>query len=180
MNAKITLPVDDNFSDDELAFLPYFTLLVNSVGAASARLLRFAQASLQRTWRVVARERPDLWSAIYLAANAAGEAGVDRDAIARAARLNLQEWPLELIDWPVCNSARLDVRLDRNRGRGGHLQGTRVLPANERCQQRWNHDPFVLDGGSGRSETDPGAWLAPYWVMRHHGQLAPAGAPTPR
>lgn len=173
MNAKITLPHDDNFSDDELAFLPYFTLLANSVDAASDRLLRYARASLQRTWRVVARERPDLWSAIFLAADAAGETRVDKDEIARAARLNLQEWPLELINWPVLNSVRLDVHIDRDLTRADRHQGSRVLPANERCQQRWNANPFILDGGNGRGETDPGAWLAPYWIMRHHGQLAP-------
>lgn len=27
INQKITFPADDNFSDDELAFLPYFTYL---------------------------------------------------------------------------------------------------------------------------------------------------------
>ena len=37
--------------------------------------------------------------------------------------------------------------------------------ANERTQQRWNSNPFeVVGGGSAMSESDPGAWLLPYWV----------------
>ena len=44
------------------------------------------------------------------------------------------------------------------------------LPASERRQYRWNADPYdVTDGGDGLSEGDPGAWLLPYWMARHHG-----------
>ena len=39
-------------------------------------------------------------------------------------------------------------------------------------QFRWNHNPFTLDGGSGTTEFDPGAWLAPYWMARYHGILS--------
>eukprot|EP00465_Bigelowiella_longifila_P004909 CAMPEP_0185265802 /NCGR_PEP_ID=MMETSP1359-20130426/28859_1 /TAXON_ID=552665 /ORGANISM="Bigelowiella longifila, Strain CCMP242" /LENGTH=63 /DNA_ID=CAMNT_0027855285 /DNA_START=64 /DNA_END=256 /DNA_ORIENTATION=+ len=38
----------------------------------------------------------------------------------------------------------------------------RVLPANERSQFRWNSNPFALDGGNGRADYDPAAWLLPY------------------
>ena len=41
-----------------------------------------------------------------------------------------------------------------------------IFPANERVQGRWNGDPHDLDGGSGYSEMDGGAWLLPYWLAR--------------
>ena len=43
------------------------------------------------------------------------------------------------------------------------------LPANERCQYRWNANPYLIqDCGSGMSESDPGAWLLPYWMARYY------------
>jgi len=172
VNQKIVLPADDNFSDDELAFLPYYTLFVTS--GATAGELANATLSLARAWEVVAPERPDLWSFIYLAANITGQFGLgdaDRDAIVDRAMLNLRSWPLELIDWPVRNSVRQDIffRSSVNREMQAHTMSVRVLPANERNQFRWNSNPFTLDGGSGGGETDPGAWLLPYWMGRYHG-----------
>ena len=41
----------------------------------------------------------------------------------------------------------------------------------ERNQQRWNANPYVLDGGSGMNECDPGAWLLPYWMGVYHGLI---------
>ena len=55
------------------------------------------------------------------------------------------------------------------------VEGTKVFPANERVQGRWNGDPYDLDGGSGYSEDDGGAWLLPYWLARAFNLLA---APT--
>ena len=37
INAKIETPVDDNYSDDELTFLPYYTYLTNSMDPEKAR-----------------------------------------------------------------------------------------------------------------------------------------------
>ncbi len=45
-------------------------------------------------------------------------------------------------------------------------ESTRVLPANERNQDRWNADPYQMNGGDGSSETDGGVWLLPYWLAR--------------
>jgi len=51
----------------------------------------------------------------------------------------------------------------------------RVLPANERSQFRWNHNPFTLDDGAdGMVEYDPGAWLVAYWMARFHNVLGSA------
>lgn len=91
---------------------------------------------------------------------------------------NLRTWPWELVDWPVANSQRMDVWLDKraNRNMAYGQEGLRVLPANERTQLRWNSDVYDLDGGSGLQEGDPGAWLLPYWAARYFGLL---GGPVP-
>jgi hypothetical protein len=54
----------------------------------------------------------------------------------------------------------------------------------ETCPHRymWNADPFDLQSvqvwnneparrHAGMNEEDPGAWLLPYWLARHHGLL---------
>jgi hypothetical protein len=77
----------------------------------------------------------------------------------------------------VSNALRRDLLYERGGdrfGRGGaQSRYTRSpIPANERTQQRWNSNPFeVVGGGSAMSESDPGAWLLPYWVRcnpTHH------------
>ena len=88
---------------------------------------------------------------------------------------NLQTWPQELIDWPVSNSHRIDIIYDLSkttRFHKSHIESIKTrspLPANERCQYRWNANPYIIqDCGSGMSESDPGAWLLPYWMARYY------------
>ena len=84
--------------------------------------------------------------------------------------MSLQQWPLELIEWPSRNSQRRDVSVAHDVGRFDEVMATHVLPANERSQPRWNGDPFTLDSWSGgeTSEVDPGPWLLAYWSARWH------------
>lgn len=63
LNAKILSPDDDNFSDDELTFLPYHTMFTTTAARANPALI----ASLRRTWTCVRSLRSDLWNAIYAA-----------------------------------------------------------------------------------------------------------------
>lgn len=75
VNLKIEAPSDDNYSDDELTFLPFYAYLhsksLTKLGAAvtgdgdlptpeSLTLM-----GLRRTWDFVAPTRPDLWAAIF-------------------------------------------------------------------------------------------------------------------
>jgi hypothetical protein len=48
INQKITQPSDDNFSDDELAFLPYFTY----IWAQQPEMQQEFMLSIDRAWRV--------------------------------------------------------------------------------------------------------------------------------
>ena len=80
---KITTPTDDNYSDDELTFLPYLTFWLGSNDAVK---LTPVLASLERTWYAAIRnEKSDLWTAIYLAI-VGGDRVTELDAMVRAGR----------------------------------------------------------------------------------------------
>lgn len=167
-------PVDDNYSDDELTYLPYFGWLVAALDPHAAPFVAGASsvlASVSRTFGVVATERPDLWNAMTLAMARRwpAAAAIVSDTTVTDMVENLRNWPLEGVEWNVRNSHRLDVVFAPgiNREGASHTAARRVLPANERAQGRWNSNPRDLDGGSGgMSEMDQGAWLLPFWVAR--------------
>jgi hypothetical protein len=83
----------------------------------------------------------------------------------------LREWPDEAVDWPLDNSRRIDLRfadaLDEGNRQGSFLDTVTLMPYFENKCLRINADPYdTLPEGSGRSETDPGAFLLAYWMMR--------------
>jgi hypothetical protein len=87
-----------------------------------------------------------------------------------AAVENLREIPTDRRTWAVKNSHRADVTISSLPNRFGRPVLTRVLPADERCFEKWNADPYVPDdGGDGRVEDDGAAYLLPYWMGRFHG-----------
>jgi len=183
LNSKITVPDDVNFSDDELAFLPYYTHLVTAdAGALDPQVV----CSLSRSWREgVAQEHSALWATIHAAAarqvrkagleevwQACGSGAVTtEEQDIKVALWSLRNWPLELITWPVTNSDRQDIVLDSSVDRFGRTQSIQVLPANERNQYRWNSNPHELDSTwpGATSEGDPGAWLLAFWMAKFHG-----------
>ena len=177
LNLKIEAPCDDNYSDDELTFLPYYNIITHGTGAADPGLAPFNNladvwASLNRTFGFVRPWRSDLWNAVTMAIT--GDAPAD---VMDSMLWNLRSWPLEMVDWPIHNSNRTDIRFrpGPNRSFQTHTDSVRVLPANERNQYLWNSDPHDLDGGNGMRESDAGAWLLPYWMARYHGLIsAPA------
>lgn len=178
LNQKITTPSDWNDSDDELAAFAYFAFMyaaggnASSAGVVPPAATAAVAASLRRTLGILRSERPGIWDA--LGAASLGEA-MDDGAVADTL-WNLRTWPLDLVDWPVANSHRLDVVIDPNVDRQFRVGGASlsVLPANERAQTRWNGSPHDLDGGSGMDEADPGAFLLSYWGFRWAGGLAAA------
>jgi hypothetical protein len=184
-NLKIETPCDDNYSDDELTALPFYTWMAVAKqlpggDSASAAAVDACLAGLDRWWGQMRDLRSDWWAAVTAgSAQARGDQGVvpsfDLDAAAADARWNLQTWPLEMIEWSVQNSHREDIgfyQYEDRSGGTGHA-ATRVLPANERNQGRWNGDPHDLDSsGAGLSEMDAGVFLLPYWKGRLHGLVA--------
>ena len=176
VNVKILTPGDDNFSDDELMMLPFFTHLHQTATVAAPTGVRAPMLlGIKRAFSTALKaERSDLWNAMYLAVHGNDASVSDSDTERSESRTNVDEdvermqqdmlwnmrtWPLELIDWPFANSHRLDVRYRYQHGRFENPQFERVLPANERAQFRWNANPYdARDGGTGKTPIDPGAW----------------------
>jgi hypothetical protein len=79
VNAKIIVPDDDNYSDDELLFFSYLPLLLSTEGAAQgspqALSRDYALLSLARSWSEIAFTRPSLWNVIAMAMFGAAAGG---------------------------------------------------------------------------------------------------------
>ena len=85
-------------------------------------------------------------------------------------RRTLERIPMDLIDWEVRNSHRIDVRFQKEPDRHGHRQLTEVLAPDERPAEKWNANPYIPDGGDGGLAEEDGAnFLLPYWMGRYHG-----------
>ncbi len=159
-NQKINYPGRINHSDDELAFLSYYPLLIYE---KDAKLREVYLQSLERSWQVERPERNPLWNFIYAACSGAKE--YDREDSIRT----LREIPMELIEWTVTNSHRLDVPMDLLADRFNRKQALIVLPYDELPMTKWNGNPYRIDGGNGgRTEDDGAYFLLPYWMGRYH------------
>ncbi len=159
-NQKINYPGRVNHSDDELAFLSYYPLLIYE---KDAKLRGVYLESLERAWQVERPERGPLWNFIYGACSGAKE--FDREDSIRT----LREIPMDLVEWTVTNSHRLDVPMDLLADRFNRKQALIVLPYDELPMTKWNGNPYRIDGGNGgRSEDDGAYFLLPYWMGRYH------------
>jgi hypothetical protein len=159
-NQKINIPTKVNHSDDELAFLSYYPLLLYE---KDLKLREIYLQSLERSWLIERPEHNPLWNFIY--AVGSGNKEFNREESIRT----LQEIPLDLITWTVTNSHRLDVPIDSTPDRQNRKQALVVLPYDELPVMKWNVNPYRLDGGNdGRSEDDGAFFLLPYWMGRYH------------
>jgi hypothetical protein len=123
--------------------------------------------AMDQWWQNIQREDNPLWIYIYAQANPAAAVPLDRAAH------TLVRLPLDLTTWSVHNGHRLDVQVASENDRHGRAQTTRLLPPDERHVQKWNSNPFELDGGNaGRGEDDGAAYLLPYWMGRYYGYIA--------
>ncbi|MFN0086257.1 MAG: hypothetical protein ACKVX9_12790 [Blastocatellia bacterium] len=159
-NQKINIPGSINHSDDELAFLSYYPLMIYETDPT---LREVYLQGLDRSWQVERPERNPLWNFIYAAGS--GDPEFDREDSLRT----LREIPMDLIAWTVNNSSRLDVPMDALADRFKRKQALIVLPYDELPMSKWNGNPYRVDGGNGgRSEDDGVCFLLPYWMGRHH------------
>ena len=160
-----------NHSDDELAYLAYYPLML--LEKDPARKLILSQ-SLARTWepslteQTIKAEASPFYNFMYGALT-----GSPCDV--ESAQLTLQDWPLDQTEWKMSNSVRLDVALRVAPGGGRNRTETdRVLSPAERGVTRWNACYWEADTiGEGRGADDPGAWLIGYWLGVYHGYLRP-------
>ena len=163
LHLKQLPPYSINHSDDQLAFLGYYTLLRYETNPEYRRILLL---SLERSWKAVRAERSPLFNFIYEALT--GRAGATEDSVE-----TLEEWPWDLRAWNVLNSRRSDIQLGRS-ATPWILEATRVLPYSELRTMQWSDNPFALDGGEdGKREYDGTAYLLPYWLGRYFKLIGP-------
>jgi len=151
-----------NFSDDELAYLSYQPLLKYET---DSRLRKIYLDGLRFTWSQVRSDMNPLWNYISVA----GGGGRMTRAIREESQRALERIPLDMIEWVVRNSHRIDVPFQKEKDRHGDLQLTEVLAPDERPVEKWNSNPYRPDGGGGNSEDDGAYFLLPYWMGRYHG-----------
>lgn len=174
---KMTWPPEEvNHSDDELAFLAYYPLVIYE---HDPELRKLYMAGLHRSFEIERPEHSPLFNYIYAAGVQAGEwkdaSKRPPEAFVKPARYDhdecvawFREVPQDTLDWKVQNSKRRDLgplgvnRVDQQRMMF-------VLPIAERRVMRWNGDPYELDGGGAGRSRDDGAFLVlPYWMGRYH------------
>jgi hypothetical protein len=182
----MTGPGSGNQSDDEMAFMGYYSLLKYE---KDPELRQMFAMSLYRYWKMEEVEMSPLFNFIY-AASCRGEKYWspfgDLDLSPRGAWLDdavdtLIRYPLDRINWAHHNDHRKDIvplpEHAREEGASvgvGVRRNGKVLPADERYFEYWNHDPFRLNTGSGGNAlSDGAAFLLPYYMGLHHGFVKP-------
>lgn len=158
-----------NHSDDELAYLAYYPLMLLERDPARRQILT---QSLAKTWepslteQTIKAEASPFYNFSYGALT-----GNPCDV--ESALVTLQDWPLEQTEWAMVNSTRMDVTLRIAPGGGrNRMETDRVLSPAERRVSRWNACYWEADnGGNGTGADDPGAWLLGYWLGVYHGYL---------
>lgn len=148
-----------NYSDEELAMLPFYSLFQYEKDPA---LLKAYRAAADAWWENIQREANPLWTFIYIK-------GQPKAAVDLAAAVwTLYRTPIDTITWTVKNSQRQDIIWNSRPERFGQRESQNLLPPDERPVMRWNSNPFVIDGGDdGHSEDDGASFLLPYWLGRY-------------
>ncbi len=150
-----------NYSDEELAMLPFYCLF--RYERDEALLNRYYRPALDQWWENIRREENPLWTFIYLTGHP--DARIDLGGAVRT----LYRSPMDTIVWTVKNTHRADVVMSGTADRFRRPEAATLLPPDERPIMKWNYNPFVVDGGfEGRGEDDGAAFLLPYWMGRHH------------
>ncbi|MHB1456317.1 MAG: hypothetical protein ACYC0V_05315 [Armatimonadota bacterium] len=151
-----------NHSDDELAYLSYYPLMMLERNPQRKAILL---KELSDTWDSIRHENSPFYSFIYGAIT--GSPCSVEDSVT-----TLRDWPWDMVQWETRNSHRHDVTFKTERGIN-FMDIDRVLPISERQAWRWNGNPWISDGGNGGlNEEDGAAWLLPYWMGRYHGIIS--------
>lgn len=167
LSAKyLALRQEINYSDEELAFLPFYLLFRYE---RNESLLAVYRDSLGQWWKNAASEKNPLWTFIYMTSIKSKARTPQEDADLESAVRTLQQIPLDLITWNVNNSHRKDIGIDRSLDRFKQAQAVTLLSPAERPMMKWNGNPFRIDsGGKGNSEDDGAFYLLPYWMSKYH------------
>ena len=174
-------PGSGNQSDDEMSFMCLYNLLLYEQDPVLVQ--RYAM-SLYTRWIMEQYELCPLFNflaAAVLEGKSFADSHGSEDLTPSGAWLEesldtLKRFPLELIDWRLNNSHRIDIVPlpdyagdgKGSSGRGARCNG-KVLPVDERFVDHWNHDPWRLNqGGEGRYLADGAGFLLPYYMGLYH------------
>ena len=182
-------PGSGNHSDDEMAFMCYYSLIRHTDNAGLRNQTRY---SFFESWSLEQPELNPFFNFAYAAVNldqsvtngwgtypVSPWSGWFEDSMA-----TLRGFPLDRLDWASKNSHRLDiVPLERVGARDlydlrprherGHRVGGKVIPVENRHFNHWNTDPWDLDyPGSGRVLGSGTVFLLPYYMGLYHGYIA--------
>jgi hypothetical protein len=200
INVKMIAVCDNNFSDDELDYLTYFTFIyaVNSISSSTSlspaqkqraqaitdKLLEFVRIGLDLVHHYKYLDKSPFYNFIYCYASGQvnqtrhlykkdhlSSFAFDCNTLSKDGIWYLQRWPLEMISWPQFNSDRLDIHYNLPAQCGSHKLSLELLPPDERVADIWNSNVYILDEGNGFDEEDPTAFLISYWGMRYFNLL---------
>ena len=188
-------PGSGNQSDDEMAFMCFYSLLRYSKDDALKNLARY---SFYRYWLNESPELNPFFNFAYAAC------GLDPRVAGPYGHFSIAPWPgwfedsmatlhgfsLDRLDWASRNSHRLDiVALSPIRSvdvenpefqpRRGHRVNGKVLPIENRHFNHWNTDPWVLNyggGGEGGELAAGTVFLLPYYMGLYHGFIQKPGS----
>lgn len=178
-------PGSGNHSDDEMAFMCYYSLLRCSKDETLKGMIRY---SFLRYWVNEAPEMNPFFNFAYAGHN------LRSSAVSPWGTFSLEPWgdwhqdsmrtlygfPLDRLNWPHKNSHRLDIVTlspvhsrdlsSPDRHRRGHLANGKVIPVENRHFNHWNTDPWDLDyGGNGNELAAGTVFLLPYYMGIYHG-----------
>ncbi|MBM3793438.1 MAG: hypothetical protein FJW31_05095 [Acidobacteria bacterium] len=159
-NRLLELREELNYSDEELAMLPFYLVFRYEKNEA---LLKQYRAAMDQWWKNIQRERNPLWMFIYQTAWPKGKIDL------APAAYTLYRIPLDLINWSVDNNWRKGLKWAGAPDRHGRRESLDWIAPDERPIMKWNGNPFVVSaGGGGGSEDDGAFFLLPYWMGRYH------------
>lgn len=160
VEAKIYGPFETSHSDDILNFFPYYALFKYTENDPYRECYI---RSLERTWAAVATDRMPVWNVI-------ASALLGKNCGLEVAREELEQYPLDLIDWTMDNRHRWDLIQDPLVDRFGRMQAIHPIPTPESSVSRWNTNPkSLLSGKNGLTEETGTYYLFAYWMGRYYG-----------
>jgi len=167
-------PGTGNQSDDEMAFMNYYHLLMYET---DPRLRRIFFWSLFSYWRLEEPELCPLFNYVFAARFGGANFGFRRIPLPETclsdALDTLRRYPVDRIRWSFQNSHRTDIvmlpkMMFGSRGKG-HRRSGKVIPIDERSIEFWNHSPWQLDENhDGKTLTDGATFLLPYYMGLYH------------
>ncbi|MBS3776412.1 MAG: hypothetical protein KGY70_14550, partial [Bacteroidales bacterium] len=94
------------------------------------------------------------------------------DGVMADVRETLQKFPIDLIQYNIDNTHRLDIVFDpdadRKEAKGWHVVDNKALPIDERLY-KYNRSGFDLKSrGNDRSAYPGTLYLLPYYMARYH------------